>query len=480
MKRSLFVCMVISVFSIHAVAQITSEEPQTETLKTEKPQNWSFKFVPLDLPFQLDVQKNTDNIFFKSYQSMSMQQAISMNYNLSSAYNSIFYQLVMKNGPNYLYNHFKIKGYYSYGILPAISSLIYTQYLRKVPGNYLWLEAEGIKAIAESHQVSMSNSYNVFSNDVPVAKIKDEELVVMKKTYAADFSRMYVAGQEIRILNVTEGRKSSFFANSDNDFFTIITRLLPNILEQIQAFNTKNDWGNLDNAVGNYNAVQKKIESRSFAGPNPLASWVFNMLSPDASFEKFGKHQSGIGIDRYARFTDLPKEGQDFLDKINNRSYINYLNPMAFGIHHISLWKDWKTNFAIYQWYTSFGTDVKFDLYLKNDKINLSSSLHQYENLRNKFLAFELQLLNYPILRKKNMNLYVSPRVLLGQQPRNQLFVTEARSFIGLMDTKIDLITQNRIFFPSINLGYKTKGWVAGNPYIAENIYGSIGLNVRF
>jgi hypothetical protein len=46
-----------------------------------------------------------------------------------------------------------------------------------------------------------------------------------------------------------------------------------------------------------------------------------------------GTHPSGVGIDRYVKYSDLTGEEQDFLKKQAYLSLLNFIDPQIISIH---------------------------------------------------------------------------------------------------------------------------------------------------
>ena len=59
------------------------------------------------------------------------------------------------------------------------------------------------------------------------------------------------------------------------------------------------------------------------------------------------------------------------------------------------------------------------------------------------------------------------------QQPENQLYRDTQKRLGGLIELRI--LPPMGKFKPYLDLGYKTKGWVAGNPYLGNNFTFRIG-----
>jgi len=93
-------------------------------------------------------------------------------------------------------------------------------------------------------------------------------------------------------------------------------------------------------------------------------------------------------------------------------------------------------------------------------------------------LKLDLPLFDFP-LSLGALNLYLSPRVLIGMQPENQRFKTGTPDFFGLAECRVDF-NISKHFFPYFDLTVKTDGWVDGNEFLEKNVSIQIGLSARF
>jgi hypothetical protein len=137
-----------------------------------------------------------------------------------------------------------------------------------------------------------------------------------------------------------------------------------------------------------------------------------------------------------------------------------------------------KWNFAFRHFLTSFGTDLSLEMYINIEKFNFVAAYHNYQNYKHIFPAIEIEMIDYPV-KIGNIDMYVSPRMMVGMQPKNQNFFTSKVEFFGLIGSRIDFqITQN--WFPYIEVTAKTKGWIAGNEFLGGNISARLGVSARF
>jgi hypothetical protein len=99
-------------------------------------------------------------------------------------------------------------------------------------------------------------------------------------------------------------------------------------------------------------------------------------------------------------------------------------------------------------------------------------------NYQNYFPAVEAELVDFPLNIGK-WGFYLSPRVLIGMQPKEQEFKTGSPEFFGLFGLRVDFMAHKNIF-PYIDFTAKTNGWVAGNEYLDASASVRLGVSLRF
>ena len=152
---------------------------------------------------------------------------------------------------------------------------------------------------------------------------------------------------------------------------------------------------------------------------------------------------------------------------------------MLFNVNRIALGDTgFYGNLAFRHFLTSFGTDTLLKVFLKKDIYNIAFVLHNYRNYEQWFPAIEAELVDFP-LSLRSLNLYFSPRVLIGMQPENQRLKTETAEFIGLAGCRVDF-NISRYFLPYFDLTVKTNGWIAGNEFVEKNVSIKLRLSARF
>jgi hypothetical protein len=203
--------------------------------------------------------------------------------------------------------------------------------------------------------------------------------------------------------------------------------------------------------------------------------WAYYLFHPVEYISADSESDDVIGM------SNLMDHEKDFLKNRVLWSLVNFASPMMFGIPSIPLGKGsgFSGNFALRQFYTSFGTDLSVNVYLKKSSFNMTFVYHSYINYEHYFPAIEAELLDFPVRITPNFGLLLSPRLLLGTQPKDQEFMTGSPEFFALAGCRVDFAVSKH-FLPYIELSAKTGGWVAGNEFLKHNVSFKTGISARF
>jgi hypothetical protein len=216
--------------------------------------------------------------------------------------------------------------------------------------------------------------------------------------------------------------------------------------------------------------LKMEVEGEEQDVSSDTLQWAYYLFNPDTD----------ISDDIVIKLSDLTDDGKSFLKKRVMMGLMNFVSPMIFGIRSIPLNKnsDIYWNFALRHYYTSFGTDSSMDVYLKTLKYKFKFSLHNYINYKNYFPALEAVLLDW-LVNINGLDVYVTPKLMIGIQPEEQDFFTSRPEFFCLAQIRGDFAV-NRHFMPYVEFSAKTDGWIAGNEALKKNISAKIGATARF
>ena len=416
-----------------------------------------------DLPYQLTAAKTVGKGFFSAYANPSMSQSLNLT---TSVYSGIHYGL-------HAAFHKHKKGYLLEVISIGISDLL----LYWAPFGNGWLHEEQHRAVLTRFGVNSFNQMNTFpigKSIISVNRLKDDDLERFKSVSPADFVRMSAAGIEGEYLLIDQLQRNNFFHKQEllNEMlYDLVT--VNSIAYVIMSSSPKN----ADKMIDEMNAKEATVSSRDFTGFD-MTSWTYDLFHPDEPYAARGIHPTGLGIDRYRKTTHLENHELKYLKQQGYWHCFNILSPMLLGFRSISLKNGYSGNVAFRHFLTSFGTDLSLNIFLKKSNYNFVFVYHNYQNYRQVYPAIEVEMIDYPLFYKK-LNVFLSSRIVTGVQPKNQEFKTHKANFLGLIGCKADFrIYKN--YFSYLEVVAKTKGWIAGNVYLNDNISIKMGFSARF
>jgi len=459
--KSFFVFLILLVMPEYLAAQ----DAINETLMYPK---LKLDLPLFDIPYQIEAMNTVGHGFFSSYANPSMSQSLALTSDIYSAFHF---------GMKYFYDNSNIGQkwkYYMYYIGIILGDFV----LAFAPGGNGWLHEEYHRAVMSRYGVNSFNGMNRFpigAHLIHVNEIKDEDLIHFKKESPHDFVRLHVAGIEGEAVLINDLQRNNFYYDQELSNEVLYWMLIANSHLYIYG---SSDRKQVDADAGKANQKEKSVSSRDFTGYD-MTGWVYDLFRPDEPYEARGAHPSGTGINRYRTTKDLTDEEFKYLRMQTYLYFINYLSPMLFLQKSIRLGDGGLTgNFAMRHMLTSFGYDISAQVFLIYAPFNMAFAYHSYMNYKNYFPAVEAELVDYPLSFGK-FGLFLSPRLMVGTQPKDQVFKTGSHEFFSLFGLRIDFMASKH-FLPYLDFTAKTDGWVAGNEYLDSNVSIKIGVSARF
>ena len=422
----------------------------------------------LDYPYQKYAKNTVGKGFFGSYANPSMSQSLAVSADIFSGFHYGMKHFIDKSN---LTNDGKLG-------MNVLCAGLGDYLLFFLPGGDGWLHEEYHRAVMSRHGINSFNEINLFpigAELVSVSRIKDEDLIRFKRESSAGFVRRSAAGIEGDYMLINKLQRNNFFYNQKLLHEFLYWMVTANSIGYIFTSTMPDE---VDKKTAEMNEKETTIASRDGIGFD-MTAWAYDIFRPDEPYEARGVHPSGTGINRYRTTQDLLPNELKYLKKQAVWSLVNVLSPMMLCVRSIPLGKNGLNgNFAMRHLLTSYGTAVSAQVFLKKEYLNMAFACHDYRNYKNHFPGIEAELVDYPVQMGK-FGMYVSPRVILGAQPKEQAFMTKKADFLGLFGLRADFKI-SRHYFSYIDFTTKTKGWVAGNEFLDSNTSVKIGLSARF
>lgn len=210
-------------------------------------------------------------------------------------------------------------------------------------------------------------------------------------------------------------------------------------------------------------------KQRDYAGSD-LNAWIYDMFNQEVPYTVRDSFPGGEGVNRRIGFSDLTTEEQTYLKEQKKLSLLNFINPGIFFISRIKISNNFSFSFFSQYMPTHFGNDISIFLPVKFRVTGMQINAHRYDSYETRGFGFGLGLCDIKFSEKfssdMKANVWKQPERFFGEN-----MITGGAGMIKLRYS----ITDN--FSGYFSVSGKTKGWLAGNPYLDENASFQIGLN---
>ncbi|GGC30346.1 hypothetical protein GCM10011386_22940 [Parapedobacter defluvii] len=422
----------------------------------------------LDLPFQRDASRTGE--LFDSY---SMQQALAVTQNLHRVnyhFNNKLWHRILRPDTKrkQIYNRIAAN------VTSGLVDYVFTYY--GVVLSPQWMHEEFHRAGLTIRGIrSYDETYNRFNGGFAngsVSRVKDEDLVRLKKEAPQELVRSFAAGIESEFLLLRGLQKDNFYSGSRHANIALNILLTRHAIDYVNQFKQEGYNASIDSM----NAHGLTVADRDFVGWD-FTPWVYDLHRPDEPYEARGTHPSGVGIDRAIKTSKLTNEEYRYLEKMGRMQYLNFLSPFMIGINRIRLNEQTAFNFAVRHYPNSFGYDLSADFFIDHREKQYLISLHGYRNKHRLLPGIEVERSPYAFHNIGKKRLLLQPSALLWLQPRD--FYDRKATPGGLLRLQGSYLLGKTWRVVAIAEG-KTKGWVAGNPYLDAKFGFRLGISASF
>ncbi len=423
-----------------------------------------------DFPYMLESGKTGQ--FFNSF---SMQQSLAITQDIHSVnyyLNNRFWHKVIQPDTKRSKVYNRIAANATSGLI----DYVFTYY--GVAFSAQWLHEEYHRNGLTTRGIpSYNETYNRFNGGYAngsVSKVSDDDLIRFKKDSPQELVRSFSAGIESELLLLRGLQKDNFYKRSQYANILLNVLLTKHAIDYVNQFR-KHDY---NASIDSMNTHGQTINERDFVGWD-FTPWVYDLHRPNEPYEERGIHPSGVGVDRAIKTTSLTSEEYSYLKKMGNMQYLNFISPFMIGINRININKHTAFNFAVRHYLNSFGYDLTTDFFVDFKGKEYLVALHGYSN-KNLFLpGVEVELPRIEIRKKSNNNNYWTfhPNAMLWMQP-DDFYSTEGR--LGGLIRLRAAYSLNSTWKIYTTVETKTKGWVAGHPYLEPNFGIRGGVYAQF
>lgn len=399
--------------------------------------------VTVDLP----VVDAPYNFLDKGYMAPSMRQSLAV----SSGFYESLHRAIM--GPKEEYKLWKV--------FVVAGADLFAGY---IPLGDAWMHEEWHRAVMGRRGISSYNDVNNFpigQELIAVSHVTDDDLTRLKRDHPAESVRMSAAGMESQVAQNVFIERHQFFQNAPdyNRFLFLFNNFSVSMYLSTCAGDSANTSTDKQNT-----ADGGSIPKRDFTGLD-CTGWVYDLFRPDEPYAARGVHPSGIGIDRYIKWSDLNDNEQRFLKRQVALSALNFVDPFLIGFNQFTLGESLVWNARLSHQLTSFGYTVDAHLMAKWRGENFHLRLHNGFNDRVWFPGMTLSWIDHPLTDKISLTLDGT----LWNQPRAQRYNATGGEMLvaGGAELAYSLAPMSRIF---LGLEAKTPGWITGQVFIDRNV----------
>lgn len=328
-----------------------------------------------------------------------------------------------------------------------------------------WSHEQFHRSVLGVNNISSENGNWIFSRwNGTVYGVNDSALADLKTKNTQALLYSYVAGMHAQNLSTR--------TNLVNDFYQPRTTY-KNALYLYNAYYT---WNYLNFSAGSGSDSAKKnvpqfedkhTHERDFAGSD-MTAWIYDMFNPKSSYFTRDSFPNGEGVNRrIGYYSDLSTDAQNYLTKQKNLSLLNFINPAIFFVDRINVSPNFSFNFFTQYAPTHFGNDISLVVPMTFKSNNYLFALHNYNNYQNSLAGIEVGVMNRKFSPDSKFDFST---ILHGWlQPENQDFFAQKGTFGGALEFGTNYQI-SKLFSANAYMQAKSKGFIAGNPYLKENV----------
>jgi hypothetical protein len=332
-----------------------------------------------------------------------------------------------------------------------------------VPLGSSWMHEEFHRATMSRRGIGSYNDVNRFpigSDLIAVSHVTDEDLTRFKRDHPAEFVRMSAAGMESQVVQNQIIERRHFFDDAKSyDFITLFVNNI-NVSMYLKTCGSREADDSTDSQNDEDGA---NVGKRDFTGLDCTA-WAYDLFRPDEPYAARGTHPSGVGIDRYIRYSDLNGREKTFLERQWILSLLNFADPAMYGIDEFK-YGDWRWNARLSHFITSFGYVVDAGLLAKLGREKFTFTLHNGFNNEAYFPGVTAEWYEHPLTDKWN----VTTSLTLWNQPEDQRVLASSAETLVAGGVRVGY-RYSDVLQPYVGIEGKTPGWMAGNVFLDRNV----------
>jgi hypothetical protein len=329
-----------------------------------------------------------------------------------------------------------------------------------LPFGNTWVHEEYHRAVLANRGIDSYDGLYNFDYDinaVSVSQVTDEALTTLKAQHPEDLIRCHSAGHEAQLDLAAVLLQDGLMKNAPLIEYPALYALLSNT--GYMYFCTTKE---ADDEITVFNRKETSEDMRDFTGWDYTA-WSYDLHRPDEPYTARGVHPSGVGIDRYIRWSDLSMDEQKYLRQQTGLSLLNLVRPQLYGVAPLQTRiaaESADVTAGVQHYLTPFGCNVGLYMLAQMNNIGYTGYVNMYRNARLTLPGIDFSIIDIPFSANR-VALTWSPRLAVWLQPENQRF--DSRDiFFGILTCQRLTVSLDKYIGIYSELEAKTAGWVAG------------------
>jgi hypothetical protein len=186
---------------------------------------------------------------------------------------------------------------------------------------------------------------------------------------------------------------------------------------------------------------------------------------------------------RYTRYSDLTNEEHQYLQRVQQRTFLNLANANLIGIRNFRFTDNLKANVGLGHCMGPFGDFIDEKIWLSyRQNLKVNTYLREFENRDHWFFGAGAGISEYPLARR----LHVSGMVHYWKQPLNLSFNSGTGKAGGALDVdgsyKLMVNQKSYMKYLALDLGmtYKTAGFLPEETALDKHLGFRLGVSLGF
>lgn len=343
-----------------------------------------------------------------------------------------------------------------------------------LPAGDAWLHEEWHRAVMSRRDIDSYNGVydlELLAEAIPVRKVRDEDLIRLKRDHPAEMVRLSSAGFEAQLSLNLEFDKDRFFRGTRAG--AVVTQWLQTANSIAYMMVAAYDSEDTTEAILREEGTD--VSERDFTGLDPVG-WVYDLYRPDEPYEARGLHPSGVGIDRYRSESDLTSGELRTLRTQAWLSLVNLADPNLYGFYGFPVGRvgagPARFNASAQHYLAPFGYSIFANVFIATGRLDGFARLQAHVSDSLVLPGLTLELVRHPLWPR---GVRVTPGVQVWMQPEAQRYRARSGQWGGAAELRFHVPLYGRIE-AYVEGTLKTEGWIPGDVFLGRSANAALGI----